>query len=266
MEKINIVDFQKRKLNDFYITVYVITKEIKIRAESCITNKTLYVLAAMDILGNRQILGIYFDSESNNRFWLEKFEELKSRGLNKILFFITPPHQNIERCIKIIYNNIHIIKSPDSTYSNITRFFAEKSSRKMSIALKDLFLQNNIENYKIKLELFKEIYIENKLIKMLLEKEEKEIENFYKYDYELRKLLYPYYVIRELKKSLNKLKTKEKLCTNLNEVIETAMPCIHTFETERSYSKIEWLELISKLYEEYNNELEEYINGQKNIK
>ena len=41
MEKINIVDFQKRKLNNFYVIVYVIPKEIRIRTESCITNKKL---------------------------------------------------------------------------------------------------------------------------------------------------------------------------------------------------------------------------------
>lgn len=261
MEKINIGDFQKRKLNNFYITVYVITKEIKIRTESCITDKNLYVLAAMDILGNRQILGMYFDNENDNRFWLERFEDLKARGLNKILFFITPPHKNIERCIKIIYNDVHIVKSPDSTYSNITKFFAEKPARKMHIALKDLFLQKNIEDYKISLELFKEIYIDNKLMMILLEKEENKIKEFYKYNYELRKLLYPYYIIRELRKSLNKLKTREKLCTNLNEVIEVAMPYVHTFESGRTYSKVEWLELISEMYEEYKNELEEYING-----
>lgn len=261
MEKINVVDFQKRKLKKFYITVYVITKEIKIRTESCITNKNLYVLAAMDILGYRQILGMYFDNENDNRFWLERFEDLKARGLNKILFFITPPNKNIERCVKIIYNDVHIVKSPDNTYSNITKFFAERPARKMCIALKDLFLKKNIEEYKINLDLFKEIYIDNKLMLLLLEREENEIESFYRYDYELRKLLYPYYIIRELQKSLNKLKTREKLCTNLNEVIEAALPYVHTFETGRTYSKVEWLELISVMYDEYKEVLEEYVNG-----
>ena len=102
--------------------------------------------------------------------------------------------------------------------------------------------------------------LDNKLIMILLEKEEKQIEEFYKYEYEIRKLLYPYYIIRELQKNLNKLKTREKLCTNINEVIEAAMPYIHTFETGRTYSKIEWLELISKMYEKYKDVMEEYIN------
>ena len=40
-----------------------------------------------------------------------------------------------------------------------------------------------------------------------------------------------------------------------------AMPCVHTFEAGRTYSKVEWLELISGMYDEYEEVLEEYING-----
>ena len=130
----------------------------------------------------------------------------------------------------------------------------------MQINLKDLFLKENIEQYKISLKLFKEMYADNKIIRKMLENNEEEIENFYKYNYSIRKLLYPYYLIREMQKNLNKINTREKLCTNLNEVIEAVMPYIHTFENGRSYSKIEWLELISNIYDEYKNILEEYIN------
>ena len=70
----------------------------------------------------------------------------------------------------------------------------------MHTNLKDLFLKENIEKYRESLELFKEIYVDNKIIMILISQKEKEIEEFYKYNYALRKLLYPYYVIREMKK------------------------------------------------------------------
>lgn len=261
MEKINLIDFQKRKLKNFYIALYIITKEIRIRTESCITNKKLYVLTGLDIMGSRQVLGVYFDNKNDNRFWLERFEDIQARGVNKVLFFVTPVNKNIERCIKILYNEVQIIHSPDEIYESITRFFAQKPSRKLQIAMKDLFLKENIDKYKIDLEMFKEIYLDNKIIRIILSEKEKEIEKFYKYNYALRKLLYPYYVIREMQKFLNKLKTREKLCTNINEVIEAFLPYIHTFETGRTYGKTEWLELISEIYEDYKEILEEYLNG-----
>ena len=261
MEMINLTDFQKRKLKKCYIALYIVTKEIKIRTESAIADKTVYVLIGVDIKGARQILGIYFEKTNDNRFWLEQFEDIKARGVEKILFFVTPKNKNIEKAIRILYNNVELVHSPDEIYKNITQFFAEKPSRKMQISFKDLFLKENIEAYKVDLEYFKERYINSKIINILISKKEKEIEQFYKYDYTLRKLLYPYYLIREMQKSLNKLKNREKLCTNKNEVIEVFLPYINSFERGRSYSKVEWLELISKIYEKYEEVLEEYIDG-----
>ena len=131
----------------------------------------------------------------------------------------------------------------------------------MRVALKDLFLAKNIEEYKIKLELFKEIYVDNNIILTMLNKHQKEIEKYYEYPQNLRILFYPFYPIQEMKKFLNKLKNKEPLCSNINEVIEFCLPYINSFEIGRSTSKKEWLELISGIYNKYQEKLEVYING-----
>lgn len=66
-----------------------------------------------------------------------------------------PKSRNIERCIKILYNDVIIENSPDRIYTKISKYFAIKKCRKMQINLKDLFLKENIEQYKISLKLFK---------------------------------------------------------------------------------------------------------------
>ena len=48
MEKINLTDFQKRKFNSCFIAVYVVTKDIKIRTDTCISDKKLYILFGLD--------------------------------------------------------------------------------------------------------------------------------------------------------------------------------------------------------------------------
>lgn len=261
MEKINMIDLQKRKLKSCYIAVYVVAKEIKIRTDTCIATKKLYVLFGIDIMGNKQILTMYFDNENDSRFWLEKFEDFQARNLQEIFFLVTPPNKNIERAVKIVYNDVKIVHSPDSIFQNITKFWADHPSRKMKVALKDLFLADDFDRYKINFELFKEIYVENTIILTLLNKQQKDIESFYAYPQYLRKLFYPFYTIHELKKFLNKLITKEPLCTSLNEIIEFCLPYINSFEIGRNYSKKDWLDLISLLYEEYQEKLEVYLNG-----
>ncbi len=261
MEQINLIDFQKRKLQKFYVAMYVVPKEIRIRAENCIASRLLYVIFGVDIMGNKQVLGMYFNNENDSRFWLERFESLKNRDIDKILFFVTPPDKNIERCVKIIYNNVKIIHSPDTMYSSIMKYFPQRPSRKMQIDLRNLFFAEDIQKYKVELELFKENYLDNKVAIMLLEKQRENIESFYKYNHSLRKLLYPYFSIRDMQKELNKIKTREVLCTSLNEVIESFLPYIHSFELGRSYSKSEWLKVISDIYDENKDVLEEYLNG-----
>lgn len=261
MEKINLLDFQKRKLKSFYLAVYVVTKEIRIRTDTCVSERTLYLMWGLDIMGNRQILGIYFDNPNDNRFWLEKFEDIQARNVQKILFGVIPSNRNIERCIKIVYNGINLIRSPDDISSAITKFWADHPSRKTQIALKELFLAENIQVYNTEYEMFKEIYVDNRIILIMLDKKQESIKQFYQYNKELRQLFYPYYTIHEMKKFLNKLKTKEPLCTNITEVIEFCIPFINSFETGRFYSKAEWLDLISNMYEQYHNDLEEYLDG-----
>lgn len=261
MEKINLVDFQKRKLKRFYLALYVVTKDIKIRTETCIASRKLYVVFGMDIIGDRQILGMYFANDNDNRFWLEKFEDFQARNLEKVVFLVTPPNKNIERCAKIVYNGIRIVHSPDCVTYDIVKFWADHPSRKGQFALKQLFLADDIEHFHVDYDMFKEIYVDNKIVTIMLDNKKGEIEKFYQYNKTLRNLFYPYYTIKEMKKYLNKLKTKEPLCTNMNEVIEFCLPLINSFELGRSYSKKEWLELISSIYDEYKEDLEEYLNG-----
>ena len=108
--------------------------------------------------------------------------------------------------------------------------------------------------------MFEEQFCDNKIVLMLLNKRETEIQKFYEYPYEIRKFLYPYYAIRDMKRYLRKLNTKEPLCSNIDEVNTYFLEYINSFESSRSYYRAKWLELLNFLYEQYGEELEEYIN------
>lgn len=259
MAKINLVDFQKRNLQSSYLVWYFVSKLINIRTSNCIEQRMLYLLYGIDKLGNRQVLGIYFDKKSDNRFWLETFEDIKAKGVDNVMFLVTPANRNIERCVKLVYNNIKIVKSPEDVMETITKYFSDRLSRSLKISFKNLFLSSNIDTLNGELQLFKDKYAHNKVILMLLERKEDLIKEFYQYNYELRKFLYPYYAIRDMKKFLNKLNTLEKLCSNLTEIIEFCLPYVNTFEKGRSQYKEEWLNILSVLYEEYPEDMEVYI-------
>lgn len=261
MSNINLLDLQKRKLQTSYIVWFVFAKDVKVRVSSCIEVKTLYTIYGIDQLGDRQVLGVFFDNNQDNRFWLEIFEDFKARNAQNVLFIVTPNNRNLERCVKIVYNGIKVVHSPNDVTESITKYFSDRPSRKLKISCKNLFLAKDLKDFELELQFFKDNYMNNKVILMLLERKELEIKDFYQYPYDIRKLLYPYYAIHEFKKFLNKLNTLENLCSNINEIIEFCLPYINHFETGRTHYKAEWLNLVSLLYETYPQEMEVYING-----
>lgn len=259
VRKIDINEFRKRKLERSYISVYIVIKSIVVETEEGIEPKNLCVLYGFTALGARKIIAIYFENTEDNRFWLNIFEDLKSRNLRNIMFLVTPKNKNIERCAKIVYNNIEVIRSPEDIMAAIDIFFATKTSRALEIQLKNLLLAENVENCKEKIELFKQQYLHNQLVLKVFEKQEQDILNLYKYNYDIRKLLYQYYAIRDIKRQINKLNELQPLCSDISEISKNFIEYICSFERGLSYSKKGWVRLMNILYEVYPKKMEEYF-------
>ena len=69
MEKIKLIDLQKRRLQKCYLSLTFFTENIKTRNEGCFSTRKLYVLLGTDIYGNRQVIGTFFENTEYNRFF-----------------------------------------------------------------------------------------------------------------------------------------------------------------------------------------------------
>ena len=106
MNELTLTECSKRRLDDTYIVVYAIKNEINIKKADYIEKSDIYTLIGIDIKGYRQFLNIYQDRINNNRFWLDCFEGLKSRGVKNILFLSVDDNKNIKRTAKIAFPDI----------------------------------------------------------------------------------------------------------------------------------------------------------------
>ena len=94
MNQLTLSECSKRRLDATYIVVYAIKNEINIKKGDYIEKSDIYTLIGIDIKGYRQFLNIYQDRVNNNRYWLDCFESLKSRGLKNILFLSVDDNRN----------------------------------------------------------------------------------------------------------------------------------------------------------------------------
>lgn len=189
MEQFTLKELVKRKLDETYLIVYAIKNEINIKKADVIEKTNLYTFIGVDIKGNRQFLNMYQDKPLNNHFWLDCFENLKSRGVKNILFLSVNDNKNIKRTAKVAFPSIVFVDSLTDIAPKFYKYTSERSSKNVVGKLKALYTQKTIGGYKQSLESFKTVY-NNVIHQKLIEKYLCNVEAIYKYSQNIRNLIF----------------------------------------------------------------------------
>lgn len=189
MNQLTLTECSKRKLDDTYIVVYAIKNEINIKKADYIEKSDIYTLIGIDIKGYRQFLNIYQDRVNNNRFWLDCFESLKSRGVKNILFLSVDDNKNMKRTAKIAFPEVVFVDSLTDIVPKFFKYTPEKDAKKVASRLHALYTQKTLTDYKEALKGFNSIY-NNVIQQKLVEKYLSNVEGVYKYSKNIRELLF----------------------------------------------------------------------------
>src|SRR5699024_150141 len=106
MEQLTMNDCTKRKLDNIYLDVYAIRNEINIKKGDYSEKEDIYTFVGIDKRGFRTLINVYQDRKNNNRYWLDCFESLKTRGIKNILFLSVDNNKNLKRSAKVAFPNI----------------------------------------------------------------------------------------------------------------------------------------------------------------
>ncbi len=97
-----VVEWQNRPLDAVYPIVYLDCIVLKVRQDSRVINKSVFLALGINIEGQKELLGMWLAENEGAKFWLNVLTELKNRGLNDILI----------ACVSI--NDIRLVRIPRS--------------------------------------------------------------------------------------------------------------------------------------------------------
>jgi len=78
--------WQNRPLERVYPIVYLDALVVKIRDGHAVRNHACYVAIGVNLDGERDVLGLWFQQTEGAKFWLHVLTDLKTRGVQDILF------------------------------------------------------------------------------------------------------------------------------------------------------------------------------------
>ncbi|MBE6141182.1 MAG: IS256 family transposase [Firmicutes bacterium] len=175
----DVLNWRNKQLNKCYFCVNIDCTYITIRDNKSLNSHKIpvYVAVGTNLLGIKEIIGLYLGNEDENKniidnlystdiaesktFWLTVFNDLKDRGVEKILYIVSDGLPGIDAAIKSEFPDafyqrciVHLVRNL-KTYTNksnckeiINDFknIYSASSKEMAIINKDYFLDKYKDN------------------------------------------------------------------------------------------------------------------------
>jgi putative transposase len=125
--------WQARPLDDVYPVVFLDALVLKIRDGGSVQRKACYLALAINLDGDREVLGLWFQKTEGAKFWMQVLTELKQRGVADILICCVDGLKGFPEAIEAIFPAttvqtclVHLIRAslkyvPRKQYDQVTK-------------------------------------------------------------------------------------------------------------------------------------------------
>lgn len=95
--------WRTRPLEDIYAIIYLDAIHFKVRENRKVETKAVYTVFAVDLDGNRDVLGLYIGQSEGSRQWGRILENIHQRGEQDVIFFCVDGLAGFKEVIESIY-------------------------------------------------------------------------------------------------------------------------------------------------------------------
>jgi transposase-like protein len=215
----DIVAWQNRPLESVYLIVWMDGIVFKVRENSKVVNKTIYLAVGLNRDGKKEVLGMWLGKHESAAFWLGVLTDLKARGVEDMLITSTDNLNGFTDTIKNVFPNSQTQICVVHQIRNSSRYVVWKDKKAFARDLKDIYTAPNKQAAAVALESFAAIW-EHKYpyaIKSWRENWD-ELTVFFNFPLEIRKIIYTTNLIENLNGKIRKY-TKNKLSFPTDEAV-----------------------------------------------
>ena len=207
----DIVAWQNRPLEPVYLIVWMDGIVFKVRENSKVVNKTIYLAVGLNRDGKKEVLGMWLGKNESASFWLGVMTDLKARGVEDILITATDNLNGFTQTIKNVFPESQTQICVVHQIRNSARYVVWKDKKVFSADMKLIYNAPTKQAAKASLEDFAVKWNDKYpyAVKSWTENWE-ELTVFFDFPIEIRKIIYTTNLIENLNGKIRKY-TKNKL-------------------------------------------------------
>jgi transposase-like protein len=215
----DIIAWQNRPLDPVYLIVWMDGIVFKVRENSKVINKTIYLAVGLNRDGKKEVLGMWLGKNESAAFWLGVLTDLKARGVEDILITATDNLNGFTQTIKNVFPQSQTQICVVHQIRNSARYVVWKDKKAFSVDMKLIYDAPTKQAAKAALEDFKNNW-NHKYPYAIKSWEEnwEELTVFFEFPLEIRKIIYTTNLIENLNGKIRKY-TKNKLSFPTDEAV-----------------------------------------------
>lgn len=215
----DVLAWQNRPLEEVYCIVWMDGIVFKVREDSKVVNKTVYIALDLRLDGKREVLGLWLGKNESASFWMSVLTDLKTRGVKDILITATDNLNGFTDTIRSVFPDSKTQICVVHQIRNSCRYVVWKDKKAFTTDLKNIYRAPNQQAARAALDDFAERW-ESKYgyaVKSWRDNWE-DLTVFLEFPVEIRHIIYTTNIIENLNGKIRKY-TKNKLSFPTDEAV-----------------------------------------------
>jgi len=215
----DVIAWKNRPLEATYLIVWMDGIVFKVRENSKVINKTIYIAVGLRTDGKKEVLGLWLGKNESAAFWMSVLTDIKARGTQDILITATDNLNGFTDTIKTIFPNSTTQICVVHQIRNSCRYVVWKDKKEFTRDMKQIYTAPTKEAAKAALKDFK-LKWESKYSYAIRSWENNwdELTVFFDFPIEIRTIIYTTNLIENLNGKIRKY-TKNKLSFPTDEAV-----------------------------------------------
>jgi putative transposase len=200
-----VKEWQSRPLSSCYPVVYMDGLHFKVREAGKIVPKVAYIALGISQYGHREVLGIWVSDSEGAKFWLHVLNDLKTRGVEDIIFACVDGLRGFPDAIKTLFPRTEVQVCIVHQIRHTIMFVPHKDKEQFCDDLKDIYTAPNEDAGMTALHELMEKWPQYRSYLKSWEDNWSNLAPFFNYPQEVRRMIYTTNTIENLNRQFRKV-------------------------------------------------------------
>lgn len=201
-------EWQNRPLRKFYTFLFVDCLYVTIRKEYETKKYAVYVILGYDVDGKKDILGLWLGESESKHQWMQVFDELKSRGVEDVLFISMDGVSGLEEGARAIFPKVTVQRCIVHMIRNSIKYVPNKDYKKFTAQLKKVYGAAGLKAAEAEFERFKQAWSQYPGAVDVWSRNWEHVAQLFQYGSDVRKVMYTTNAVESVNSSFRKVTGK----------------------------------------------------------